>query len=130
MAAAACSWPTRSDRALRPSGGLPLFHGHIKFAGPILHDRIQSLLHVLLEIGRSAMGIERGLVFVLFVEKEFTRVLRGLVADIQQAARLPARILLKNTDVLLALFFRAWFHQHVNLQNDHLSSRQAAFFKI
>src|SRR5260370_41366090 len=101
MAAAACSWPTRSDRALRPSGGLPLFHGHIKFAGPIVHDRIQSLLHVLLEIGRSAMGIERGLVFVLFVEKKFARVFLRLVAHIHQAVRRPARMLLKNADVLL-----------------------------
>src|SRR5260370_21735247 len=82
MAAAACSWPTRSDRALRPSGVLPLFHSRVKFAGPILHNQVQSAVHVLLEIGGSAMGIERGLVFVLFVEKKFTRVLRGLVAHI------------------------------------------------
>src|ERR1043165_10224259 len=43
------------------------------------------------------------------------------MADVHQAARLTARVLLQDANVFAALFFGPGFYQHVDLQDDHLA---------
>src|SRR5262249_31838261 len=58
---------------------------------------------------------------VLLVEEKFARIFRRLMADVHQAARLFARVFVKDTNVLPALFFCAGFYQHVDLKNYHFN---------
>src|SRR5262249_61629637 len=85
------------------------------------HDPTQPADYILLEMRRIAMCFQSRRIDVPLVEEKPARVFRGLVAHIHQATRLAAGMLLENPDIFLALLFRARLHQHVNLQNDHLS---------
>src|SRR5882724_3828929 len=98
-----------------------LVDGLEEISAAVLHDRIQPADDILLEIGRVAVGFQRRGVFILLVEKKFARVFHRLVADIQQAARFLARMLLQDADVLAALSFGTGLHQHIDLENNHLA---------
>src|SRR5215471_3125930 len=67
------------------------------------------------------MGFECRGIDILLVEKKLAGVFGRLMAHIHQATWLAAGMLLENTNVLLAFFFRARFHQHVDSQDDHLA---------
>jgi hypothetical protein len=68
------------------------------------------------------MGIERGLVVVLFIKAEVAGIIMRLLANVRATSRLFAGILLHHADVVLGLFFGAGLHPEIDDQGDHRSS--------
>jgi hypothetical protein len=115
-----CSMPeTRLSAFILPSIFRALINRAVQLPRARFHDRVKSAMNVLLEVGCVAVRVERCLVPVLFVKKEFARILRGLVPHVHQAAGFAARMLLKNAHVLFAFVFRPRLHQHVDFQDEH-----------
>src|SRR5579872_6151396 len=96
-----------------------LFYRRIELPAAVLHQGIQAAMDILLEVGRLAVGFQSGGILILLIDQETARVLRGLMADIEQAAGLPAGMLLELAQILPALLFRAGLHGHIDFQNDH-----------
>src|SRR5258708_32768148 len=97
-----------------------LLHGHGKLSGPRFHEPIEPAGHILFEVRGVAVKLQRRLVSVLLVEEKSTRVLDGLVANVQQASGFLSRMQLHGADILFALRFRTGLYQHVDFKNNHL----------
>ena len=89
-----------------------------------LDHGVQASGYVLVEVRCGAMGIERGLVVVLFVKAEVASIIMRLLANVQAASWLFAGILLHHADLILRLFFGAGLYPEIDDQGDHRSSNR------
>ena len=69
-----------------------------------------------------AVGLERGSILILLIEKKLARIFRRLVADVQQTSRFFARMLLQNVNVLAAFCSVPGFTNMSTLRTIILSS--------
>lgn len=86
----------------------------------LAHALVEAADGVLLEVRRSAMGFEGGIVDILLVDKDSAGVVGDEMGDVTDAAGLPARTFSEGDQIGSYGFVVGLFKAHADGEGEHI----------